>query len=475
MADPLLHKDELAPLIKTLSEAAESYFRDLDGAPVRSGDVDSAAEAFIGALPEDGKGGGDALETLLSQGLNAHIRSSGPRFFHFVIGGVTPAAFAAEWFGAVIDQNPGLWAASPLGAELEEVALEWLRDLFELPDGWKGTLTTGGTMANYVGLAAGRRWWGLRYGVDVEDEGLSGLPPLHVFSSGHIHASAYKVLAMLGVGRSNIHTFAADGTGRLDVDGMETALRSLNGGPALIHANAGEVNAGHFDPIDRMADLSERFGCWLHVDGAFGLFARLSDRSKPLTDGIERADSVSSDAHKWLNVPYDCGFTLLRDPTLLSGLFATSAAYLGSADDPRPNPGFNSPESSQKARGLAVWATLYAYGRTGYRAMVERHLDLAQRVARRVDEAPDLELLSDVPLNIVCFRYRPPGVPEERLDALNAKLGEEVLLDGRVYFGTTRYDGKTAFRPAIVNWRTTEADVDLLVDVVRELGQRIST
>jgi glutamate/tyrosine decarboxylase-like PLP-dependent enzyme len=254
---------------------------------------------------------------------------------------------------------------------------------------------------------------------------------------------------------------------------MEAALRERGDAPSIIVGNAGDVNTGAFDPLPTLADLAERHGAWLHVDGAFGLFARVSPRSAALAEGLERADSAIADGHKWLNVPYDCGFAFVRDPDLLGGAFTASAAYLPSVDDPHPNWGYFSPEMSRRARSLVVWATLAAYGRDGYRAMVERQLDLAQRIARRVDAAPDLERLADVPLDVVCFRYRPPGIGETELDALNAQLGEAVLDDGRVYVGTTRYRGRVAFRPAIVNWLTQEADVDLLVDVIRDLGGRM--
>ncbi|HEX5956435.1 MAG TPA: pyridoxal-dependent decarboxylase, partial [Solirubrobacterales bacterium] len=243
-------------------------------------------------------------------------------------------------------------------------------------------------------------------------------------------------------------------------------------GPAILIANAGEVNAGDFDPIAAMADLAERHGAWLHVDGAFGLFARLAPGSRPLTEGVERANSVTVDGHKWLNVPYDCGFAFVRDPVRLARALNVGAPYLPSPDDPRPNPGFLTPENSRRARSLAVWATLRAYGRSGYREMVERHLGLARRLAERVDRTPELERLAPVPLNIVCFRARPPGVPEDGLDELNSSLGEALLRDGRVFAGTTSYDGKVALRPAIVNWQTTERDVDLLVDVLLELMER---
>jgi glutamate/tyrosine decarboxylase-like PLP-dependent enzyme len=232
------------------------------------------------------------------------------------------------------------------------------------------------------------------------------------------------------------------------------------------------VNAGDSDPVPAMADLAERYGAWLHVDGAFGLFARIAPSSRHLAEGVERANSVIADGHKWLNVPYDCGFAFVRDESLLMPAFNAAAAYLPGEDPARPNFGFLGPESSRRARSLVVWATLQAYGRRGYRELVERNLALTRRVARRVDESPDLERVAEAPLCIVTFRLRPPGVPENELDDLNARVGEEVLADGRVYVGTTRYDGRIAFRPAFVNWRTREDDVDLLVDVIRELGAR---
>ncbi|HJS69157.1 MAG TPA: pyridoxal-dependent decarboxylase, partial [Gaiellaceae bacterium] len=260
--------------------------------------------------------------------------------------------------------------------------------------------------------------------------------------------------------------------GRMDLPALASALGELGGAPAIIVGNAGDVNVGEFDPIAELADLAEEHGAWLHVDGAFGLFARISPRVEALAEGVDRAHSVIADGHKWLNVPYDCGFAFVRDPGLLAKVFSLAAAYLPE-DEPEPTYGYLTPESSQRARSLAVWTALRAWGRVGYREMVERHLDLAQRLAQRVDEAPDLERLADVPLNIVCFRYRPPDVPEEELDGLNARLGEDVLADGRVYVGTTSFAGKTAFRPAIVNWRTQGSDVDLLVDVLRELGSSL--
>jgi len=254
----------------------------------------------------------------------------------------------------------------------------------------------------------------------------------------------------------------------LDLEELERALQKLNGAPAILIGNAGEVNAGDFDPLREMADLAEKYNAWFHVDGAFGLFARASESAKAIAEGIDRARSVTVDGHKWLNVPYDCGFAFVDDHALMAKAFAYSAAYLPGPDDPRPT--MMGPESSRRARALTVWATLRAYGRGGYRDLIEGHLALAQYLARLVDEAADLERLAEVPLNIVCFRYNPGGKSEAALNELNARLGELVLSDGRVFAGTTSYAGKTALRPAIVNWRTREEDIDYFVDVVRELG-----
>ena len=464
-------RDETAAAAAFAYEQAGEYLAGLGERPVLPQGVDDAVARFGGPFPEEGVGAVPALEELLT-GLDAATGSSGPRFFHFVTGGVTPAALGADWLTTALDQNAFSWVGSPLGTRLETVALEWLKELFALPAGWGGALTTGATSANFMGLAAARQWWGEQHGRDIGSEGMAGLPAVPVLSSGFIHASALKALAMVGVGRSSVRTFSRDAAGRIDLPALESALRELEGAPAIIVGNAGDVNVGEFDPLAELADLAEEHGAWLHVDGAFGLFARISPRVEALAEGVERAHSVIADGHKWLNVPYDCGFAFVRDPGLLAKVFSLAAAYLPE-DEPEPTYGYLTPESSQRARSIAVWAALRAWGRAGYREMVERHLDLAQRLAQRVDEAPDLERLADVPLNIVCFRYRPPDVPEEELDALNARLGEDVLADGRVYVGTTSFAGKTAFRPAIVNWRTGEADVDLLVDVLCELGTKL--
>jgi glutamate/tyrosine decarboxylase-like PLP-dependent enzyme len=467
--DPAELRDEIQEALALVAREAEGYVARLDDEPVLAPGAEDAVLRWQADLPEDGDGAVRALAELIELAGSGATRSSGPRFFHFVMGGTTPAALGADWLTSALDQVAFSWASSPLASRLEAIAVGWLRDLFELPDDFSGALVSGATMANFTGLAAARSWWAERRGVDADEAGLASLPDPSILTSGYVHPSAMQAVGMLGLGRANVRKLARDGVGRLDLEALEAALAELQGAPAIILANAGEVNAGDFDPISEMADLAERHDAWLHVDGAFGLFARLAPESRHLTDGVERANSIAADAHKWLNVPYDCGFVFVREAERLRGTFAVGAPYLPSLDDPRPSPGFLTPENSRRARALAVWATLRAYGRAGHRAMVQRHLRLAQRLAERVDASGELERLAEVPLNIVCFRANPPGTSPASLDELNRELGAALLRDGRVFAGTTVYDGKVAFRPAIVNWQTREADVDMLVDVLREL------
>jgi len=471
VGDPLYEQAETMAALSQVIDAAGPY---LDRLPARLV-YDRTAEPLLGELdgplPEQGFGTRTAVQTLLRVGTATATASAGPRFYHFVIGGSTPAALAADWVVSMLDQNAYARASSRFADAVETVTLDWLRQLFGLPTGWGGALTASATFANLTGLALATHWWAQRHGVDVTSAGLAGLPRMPVLSGGYVHPSARKALQMLGHGRDTVEVYARDNIGRIDLAAVRRRLAELGGAPAVLIATAGEPDAGEFDPVADLADLAEELGAWLHVDGAFGLFAALSPRNAHLTAGVERADSIAADAHKWLNVPYESGFALVREPNRLGAAFGMpGAAYLPGPDDPRGGYGLLGPESSRRARALPIWATLAAYGRTGYRALVARHCDLAAHLAAAVDAAPDLERLAEVPLNVVCFRYRPPGMSEPELDGVNRRLGEALLDDGRVFAGTTVYGGRVALRPAISNWRTTAADLDLLVDVVRELG-----
>ncbi|GLZ79513.1 aspartate aminotransferase family protein [Actinorhabdospora filicis] len=472
MSDPIFEAALAAEALGVIAGVAPAYLDGLDARPVRDHSTAPLLDALAGPLPEKGHGSISALEELARVGTVAATHSSGPRFFHFVTGGSTPAAQGADWLTSLLDQAGGLETASQLATRTETVVLDWLKDLFALPESFGGVLTPSATFANLTGLACARMWWASEHGVDVVADGLAGLPRMPVFSSGYVHASSRKAMQLLGLGRDRVVTLSGDDRGSLDLAALEDALRKS--GPAVIIANAGEVNAGDFDPIEAMAELAERHGSWLHVDGAFGLFAALSPRTSGLLAGVERADSVASDGHKWLNVPYESGFAFVKNPEMLKlafGSWGAAAAYLTMGDPDRLDYNRLGPESSRRARAFPIWATLRAYGREGHRAMVERHLDLARRLGDGVEASPELELMAPVRLNIVCFRATPAGVAD--LDDFNRRLGRAILEDGRVYLGTSIYRGAVVLRPAIVNWRTTGADIDLILDVIAELTARL--
>jgi len=466
-------RGEIEALIRQLQSALADAIRGMDERPAFTVGADAALQDLHEPLPDVGCGAQRSIDKLLQLNARAAANTGGPKCFHFIIGGNTPAALAADILATAYETVTYTWVVSPVGVQMEIQALNWLKELFGLPASMTGIMVTGATMANFVGLAAGRQWWGEQKGFDVSETGLAGLPQMPVLTSGFVHASTMKVLALLGIGRTNVQKFCRDDVGRLDLAAMQQALEALNGQPTLVIVNAGEVNAGEFDPVADMIRLARRHNCWVHVDGAFGLFARISPRIAHYAEGVEHADSVTVDGHKWLNVPFDSGYAFVRDHDLLARAFRYSADYLPAEDDPRPTFGSIGPESSRRARSFAVWATLKAYGRDGHRRIVEHCLDIAQHFAKQVRNHEHLELMADVPLNIVAFRFNPGGLSEPQLDDLNQKLGQAVLADGRFLAGTSRIGPRTIFRPAFSNWRTRKQDVEEFTAVVIELGHKL--
>lgn len=462
---------EVELLKQRVEQALEQSLATMDERLALPAGMDEVLQVLSEPLPEQGSGIAATLDQLIELNLHADSNTGGPRCFHFVIGGSTPAAYGADLMATIFEKLTYTWVTSPLGVQMEMQSLQWLRELFELPSGWPGVMVTGGTMANLVGMATARQWWAEQHGADIYETGMNGLPPMPVITSGYVHASMRKVLGLLGVGVNQLDIHSRDDRGRVDLASYARALENLDGKPAVVIVNAGEVNAGDFDPSDEMIALARAHNTWVHVDGAFGLFARMSPRTQHLVRGIERADSAAVDGHKWLNVPYDSGFAFVRDHALLAKAFRYSADYLPPVDDPRPTPGAIGPESSRRARSFAVWATLKAYGREGHRKIVEHCLDNAQYLAKLVEASPHLELMAEVPLNIVAFRYNPGGLDDQALDALNKRLGEAVLEDGRFLVGTSKLGQRTIFRPAFSNWRTRREDLDEFAEVVTTLGQ----
>jgi glutamate/tyrosine decarboxylase-like PLP-dependent enzyme len=306
-------RSELDRLTGQLQQALADVIRTTDDRIALPPGAQAALAGFHQPLPDSGCGAAAAIEELLRLNEVAGGNTQGPRCYHFVLGGSTPAALGADLLATAFDAITYTWVLSPVGVEMERQGLDWIKELLDLPAAWSGIMVTGATMANFVCLAAARQWWGEELGVDVSETGMGGMPAMPVLTSGFVHASTLKVLALLGVGRGSIRRFSRDERGRLDLDAFEAGLASLNGQPAVVVVNAGEVNAGEFDPVADMIALARRHRCWVHVDGAFGLFARLSPRTAHFVEGVEQADSATVDGHKWLNVPYDSGYAFVRD------------------------------------------------------------------------------------------------------------------------------------------------------------------
>jgi len=460
---------DLQRAVDRAHELASAYLAGLPTRPATPAPDPAALRAALDEpLPEAGSDPAEAVAEWLRRADGGITASSGPRFFGFVTGGVTPAALAGDWLTSTIDQNAAMWLSSPAASETEAVVLRWLKELFHLPMEWGGALTSGATMANLVGLAAARQWTGERLGFDPAVDGLGGHPAIPVVSSTEIHSSAVKALSTLGLGRGSVRKVRAN-VGVVDLGALGAALAEIDG-PAIVVGNAAEVNTGQFDDLTGLADLCAAHpgGAWLHVDAAFGLFAAATPRLRHLLAGIERADSVAADGHKWLNVPYDSGFAFVRDTGYLKQAFSVSAAYTtGSADT--WDPMSHLPEMSKRFRGLAAWCALKAYGRAGYREMVERCVDNAAAFAGWVAATPGLELMSEATLNIVCFRYAPAGLDDAATDAFNREAIRRLHADGRVFVTGTVWDGRAALRPAFDNWSTTADDVRILREAVADM------
>ncbi|WP_433323320.1 pyridoxal phosphate-dependent decarboxylase family protein [Spirillospora sp. CA-294931] len=434
--------DGFAAILRAAAEAGRDAVAAMDGRAVAPVLSESAADP--GPVPVEGVGAVAALERFGREWEPGFAASAGPRFLGFVTGGATPASVAGDWVTSVHDQNAASIAGSSAAA-LERVTVAWLADMLGL-GGHTGAFVSGATMSNFTGLAIGREWLGERAGFSVAQEGAGGLA-VRVLS-GTPHSSVFKALAMLGVGRGAVRVLpTAPGREAVDLAALEDALRE---GPAIVVANAGTVNTVDFDDLRAIAALRERYPFWLHVDAAFGGFAALSPRHAHLVAGIEAADSVCVDLHKWLNVPYDSAVQFTRRRDLQARVFRNSAAYLTESGGGEPDFLHLTPENSRRLRALPAWFALTAYGTQGHREIVERDVDCARALGARLEADARWRLLAPVRLNVVCF-----GPADGRpLDPILRALAPEAFLTPTVY------EGVPALRAAFSNWRTTLADVD---------------
>ena len=430
-----------------------------------SASADTLRRALGGPLPDQPTDPAAVVGALAEAADAGLVATTGPRYFGFVTGGALPAAMAADWLAAAWDQNAALYVMSPAAAIVEEVAAAWLVELLGLPASASVAFTTGCHMANFTALAAARHELLRRAGWDVEARGLQDAPRLTVLVGDEVHVSVVGALRLIGVGSQTLVRVAADDQGRMRGDALAAALERVDG-PAIVCAQAGNVNTGAFDPFGAIADACARHGAWLHVDGAFGLWAGASTCLRQLTQGVARADSWATDAHKWLNVPYDSGLAFTAHPEAHRAAMSMDAAYLvRSAGEPRECMDWT-PESSRRARGFAIYAAIRSLGRRGVSEMIERCSMLARRFGDRLRADPSIAILNDVVLNQVLVRVGDS-------DARTAEVLKRVQDERICWLGGTKWRDRFAMRISVSNWSTTEADVDRSADsILRAARQR---
>jgi glutamate/tyrosine decarboxylase-like PLP-dependent enzyme len=403
-----------------------------------------ALQTLAGPLPDEPAEPRDVLDLLDRVGSPATVATNAGRYFGFVNGGALPASMAATWLAAAWDQNASLRVMSPVAAMLEDVALEWARDVLSLPSGCGGALTTGATMANFTGLAAARHALLERAGWDVDSDGLFGAPPLTVVVGDEVHVSLLKALGLLGLGRQRVQRVAVDDQGRMRAD----CLPVLDA-RTIVCTQAGNVNSGAFDPAAEICARAHEKGAWVHVDGAFGLWAAASPRYRHLAAAFGEADSWATDAHKWPNVGYDCGLAFVRDPRALRSTMAMSSAYFAPTVDREPSQ--FTPEMSRRARGIELWAALRSLGRAGLADLIERTCSHAARFAEGL-RALGAEVLNEVVINQLLVSF---GSDDDTRAVI-----ERVQQDGTCWCGGTEWHGLAAMRISVSSWVTTAGDVD---------------
>jgi glutamate/tyrosine decarboxylase-like PLP-dependent enzyme len=450
-------------LVRRAAELASAYLDSVDERPVAPPVAPDALRARLGGpLPERGEEPAAVLDWLADAVEPGLVASAGPRYFGFVMGGSQPAALAADWLTSTWDQNAGLFVRSPAAAVAEEVAGAWLLELFDLPRNASVGFTSGGTMANFTALAAARHAVLGDAGWDVEERGLIGAPEVHVLAGAESHVTAYGSLQMLGLGRGRAHRIAADDQGRMRADALAEALASLSG-PTIVSAQAGNVNTGSFDPLPEIeaavaAHRARGHPTWLHVDGAIGLWAAACPTLRHLTIGLELADSWTSDAHKWLNVPYDSGLVFVRDAAAHRAAMSFGAHGVEHVEGGRDSYDFV-PESSRRARGFVILAALRTLGRQGLVDLIERCCALTRRITDRLGADPDIEILNDVVLNQALVRFG-------NSDDFTKAVIEAVQAEGTLWLGGRTWHGKGAMRISVTSWNTTEADIDRSADAI---------
>lgn len=449
----------LTDLLADTAERAGGYLRGLaQRAVVPSQDAVDGLTALDTPLPERPTSPEDVIDLLDRIGSPATVASAGPRYFGFVVGSALPVTVAANWLATAWDQNAAVSFLSPVAVALEKIAIGWMVDVFGLPGGSWGGLVSGATMANMTGLAAGRRVILDRHGWDVVAQGMFGAPEVKVVVGEEVHVSVLLALRHLGFGRERLIQVPVDGQGRMRVDSMPELDDST-----IVCIQAGNVNSGAFDDATAICELAQDAGAWVHVDGAFGLWAAASPKFAHLTSGFEGADSWAADAHKWLNVPYDCGVVFARNPGDLAGVGALDpAGYLEESSSQEAEPDSFTPQMSRRARGVEVWAALRSLGRSGLADLVDRCCRHAERFAEGLEQAGNT-VLNDVVINQVLVSFGDDRTTESVID--------EVQSDGTCFMSGTTWHGQRAMRISVSSWATSEDDVEASLRAVLQIAE----
>ncbi len=454
---------------------ARDYLATIGDRPVRATSGGDDLRARLGGpLPDRGEDPIRVIDAIADAGGTGTVASQSPRYFGFVIGGSHPAAIAADWLVSAWDQNAQMFVMSPIAAVVEQIVADWLKELFGLPRTWSVGFVTGAQMANFTGLLTARHHVLQQIGWDVERDGLFGAPPIDVIVSDESHRTIASALRMLGLGAERVRRVETDGQGRLRPDRLEPILRAGRA-PCIVCAQVGNVNTGAADPVDAIAKLTRERGAWLHVDAAFGLWAATSRSRRAMVAGIEQADSIAADGHKWLNVPYDSGFVLTAHPESHQHSLLVPAHYIQMTAGQREPRAFT-PDESRRARALPIYAALRVLGREGVAEIVDRCCDLATRMAARLSVHRSVRILNEVVLNQVLVQFRPPDGDDRAAAALTEQVIAGVQVDGTCWVGGTKWHGQTAMRVSISNWSTTAEDIDrsaaAILSVLASAGTR---
>jgi glutamate/tyrosine decarboxylase-like PLP-dependent enzyme len=451
-----MHDDDMGKLLDDTRRRSLAYLAGLPERPVHATrSSEELRQVLQVPLSADGEPASAVIETLAEAAIGGTVASAGPRYFGFVTGGRVPAALAADWLVSTWDQNCSVHVMSPLVSVIEDITASWLREIAGLPPSMSVGFVTGCQMATFTGLAAARHRVLQKAGWDVESEGLFGAPPIRVLISEEAHHTIVIALRLLGLGGARVSHVGTDGQGRMRVDELTAALGGL-AGPCIVCAQAGNVNTGAFDPLEQIADVAGRHGAWLHVDGAFGLWAAASPELSGLVRGVERADSVATDGHKWLNVPYDCGIAFCADEDAHRTAMSLGADYMMRNDRER-NPHEFVPEASRRARAVPVYAALRVLGRRGLAEIVERNCSQARRLAQGLSSA-GFEVLNEVVLNQVLVAF---GDAQQTRRTITA-----IQKEGTCWCGSTVWHGRTAMRISVSNWSTSSEDIERSLEAI---------